>query len=318
MKKPMPVLPKQRPTKPSVSQNKAASCTIAAVTLIIGILGGSGAQADEKPKNPTQTVMAGPALAVDFSKIQSECVQVAGLEIGNQAHWKGCRLMRAGFVGTIDLQDFYYANYCLTKVGKQCAAHAQLLFSNRAYRPEARLQSLRIDPAGTQYDAPLMIGSHEQSLLASTVYHKGQTQAELDYSVWLGVDWIRVDTKSWHQALPQQLPNGIMVRLSPHAQPDPKTMSMHLPLFQKGQHGTWIALRSDVQLTFTVEGTRLMASTMTVTNTDITTTVLPQTARSAVPSIKPLVKAHTHVSSRPKDQQKMESLSNREDTTPIF
>jgi hypothetical protein len=318
MKQTMQSLLTQRTQKTGVRHNKTASSVLAAVTLAIGIVGGTGAQAHQEPKPAVQAVKAEAALAIDFAKIQSECVQVAGLEIGSQAQWKGCRLVRAGFVGTIGLQDFYYANYCLTKVGTRCAAQAQVLFSNRAYRPEALARSFRIDPANTRYDAPLMIGSPDQNLLATTAYRKGSPQAELSYSVWSGTDWTGVDTHAWHQALPQQLPSGLLVRLSPQVQPDPTTLSMRLPLFQKGQRGTLNALRSDVQLTFAVEGTRMVVSTMTVTNTDTNTTVLPQTARSAVPSIKPLDAAHVHLANLPNDQREIESLPVRQSATSIL
>jgi hypothetical protein len=291
---------------------------MAAATFAIGILGGTGAQAHQELKPAAQTVKAEPALAIDFSKIQTECVQVAGLEIGSQAQWKGCRLVRAGFVGTIGLQDFYYANYCLTKVGSRCAGQAQVLFSNRAYRPEAMARSVRVDPASTRYDAPLMIGSPDQNLLATTAHHKGMPQAELNYAVWSGADWTKVDTASWHQALPQQLPSGLMVSLSPQVQPDPTTLSMRLPLFQKGERSAGRALRSDVQLTFAVEGTRMVISTMTVTNTDINTTVSPQTPRIAVPSMKPLDSTRVHVASLPKDKREIDSLANLQRATFIF
>lgn len=318
MKQTMQTLLAQHPLKPGVRHNKVASSALAAVTLAIGILGGTGARADQEPKPAAQAVKAGAALAIEFAKIQSECVQVAGLEIGSHSKWKGCRLVRAGFVGTIGLQDFYYANYCLTKAGTRCAAHAQVLFSNRAYRPEALARSFRVDPASTRYDAPLMIGSPDQNLLATTAYHKGSSQAELSYSVWSGTDWTIVDTHAWHQALPQQLPSGLMVRLSPQVQPDPTTLSMRLPLFQMGQRGTWNAVRSDVQLTFAVEGTRMVVSNMTVTKTDTNTTVLPQTARSAVPSMKLLDGAHVHLANLPNDQREIESLPVRQSTTSIF
>jgi hypothetical protein len=318
MKQTMQALLAPRTLKPGVRYKKATSCALAAVTLATGILGGTGARAHQEPKPAAQAVKAEASLAIDFAKIQSECVQVAGLEIGSQAQWKGCRLVRAGFVGTIGLQDFYYANYCLTKVGTRCAAQAQVLFSNRAYRPEALARSFRVDPAGTRYDAPLMIGSPDQNLLATTAYHKGSSLAELNYSVWSGADWTGVDTHAWHQALPKQLPSGLMVRLSPHLQPDPTTLSMRLPLFQKGQRGTWNALHSDVQLAFAVEGTRMVVSTMTVEKTDTNSTVLPQTARSAVPSMKPLDGAHVNVASLPKDQRETESLPIRQSATSIF
>jgi hypothetical protein len=109
-----------------------------------------------------------------------------------------------------------------------------------------------------------------------------------------------------------------MVRLSAHMQPNPTTLSMRLPLFQMGQRGTLNALRSDVQLTFAVEGTRMVVSTMTVTNNDTNTTVLPQTARSAVPSMEPLDGAHAHLANLPNDQREIESLPVRQSATSIF
>jgi hypothetical protein len=302
MKKSTPALPGQRIPKHGSRQHKATTCSAAAVALIIGLLGGTGAQAHQEAKPLTQPVKTESKLGIDFAKIQSECVQIAGLKVGSRVQWKGCRLERAGFFGTIGLLDFYFANYCLTSTGEGCAAQAQVLFSNRAYRPEAVAKSFRVDPAGTRYDDPLMIGSPDQNLLATNVHHKGKKQAELNYAVWSGTEWTGVDTVSWHQELPKQLPDGAMVRLSAHLQPDPTTLSMRLPLFQKGRSGTWVALHRDAELNFAVEGTRMVVSAMTVTKPDTSTTKLPQTARSAVPSMKPLDQARVQVVSLQIDQ----------------
>jgi hypothetical protein len=272
------------------------------VTLIIGALGGTGAQAEQEAKPLTQAAKTEAGLGFDFAKIQSSCVQIAGLKVGSRVQWKGCRLERAGFFGTIGLLDFYFANYCLTGAGEACAAQAQVLFSNRAYRREAVAQSFRVDPAGTRYDDPLMIGSPDQNLLATNVHYKGKSQAELNYAVWSGAEWTRVDTQAWQQALPGQLPAGTMVRLSAQEQPDPTTLSMRLPLFQKGRSGSWSALHRDAELNFAVEGARMVVSTMTVTKPDTNATKLPQTARGAVPSMKALDVARVQVASLPIDQ----------------
>jgi hypothetical protein len=147
-----------------------------------------------------------------------------------------------------------------------------------------------------------MIGSPDQNLLATNVHYKGKSQAELNYAVWSGAEWTRVDTQAWQQALPGQLPVGTMVRLSAQVQPDPTTLSMRLPLFQKGRSGTWSALHRDAELNFAVEGTRMVVSTMTVTKPDTNATKLPQTARGAVPSMKALDVARVQVASLPIDQ----------------
>jgi hypothetical protein len=302
MKTPTPALPGQRTPKHGISQHRSTKTFVAAVTLIIGALGGTGAQAEQEAKPLTQGVKTESGLGIDFAKIQSNCVQIAGLKVGSRVQWKGCRLERAGFFGTIGLLDFYFANYCLTSAGEACAAQAQVLFSNRAYRPEAVARSFRVDPAGTRYDDPLMIGSPDQNLLATNVHYKGKKQAELNYAVWSGTEWTGVDTVSWHQELPRQLPDGAMVRLSAHVQPDPTTLSMRLPLFQKSRSGTWSALHRDAELNFAVEGTRMVVSTMTVTKLDTSTTKLPQTASGSVPSMKPLDQARVQVASLPIDQ----------------
>ena len=55
MKQTMQTLLAQHPLKPGVRHNKVASSVLAAVTLAIGILGGTGARAEQEPKPAAQT-----------------------------------------------------------------------------------------------------------------------------------------------------------------------------------------------------------------------------------------------------------------------
>jgi hypothetical protein len=104
---------------------------------------------------------------VEFARVQEECVQSAEITFGPQGRWQSCTVTRTGFVATIGLQDFYYAHYCLGPTAAGCKRQAQVVFRNRAYRPEAFVEMVRIDPPGTRYDIPLLIGTDTEGALAA-------------------------------------------------------------------------------------------------------------------------------------------------------
>ncbi len=216
--------------------------TLAAVMMMATLLAspaqahGKHAAEPEKAEwlqRPLDQAQANPQDQVVFAPIQSECMQTSATPFGPQADWKACQLVNSGFVATIGLQDFYYADYCLVKTGNACAQQAQVMFRNRAYRPEAFLDLARIDPPGTTYESPLLIGGQDENVLSTAVLLPGKSQLQRRYFRYEGERWIPIDGKAWLQELRKQLPHGLSTRVSPKdALPDPRTMMLRLPLYR--------------------------------------------------------------------------------------
>ena len=219
------------------------------------VLGGMAFMAQAADKAPD----------IDFWKIKDECISTHAVRFGPDSEWKKCRLIRTGFVATIGLIDFYYADYCLIKSGTRCDRQAQVLYGNRAYRPEAAVYMHRIDAAGTRYEMPLLTGSDKQSILTTTSYRPGSRQAQRSYFHLATTGWTEIDSAEWKKALQDKLPAGTTARIPAGAQPDPTTMALEVPLFRKGDRDC-CASGGRAEVSFAVEGARLAIAGVTVTN----------------------------------------------------
>ena len=134
---------------------RTASSLLAAALLFSGVP--AAAESPEPMLSMPPVLLQPKGEKVDFAPIQERCVQSGQIRFGAGERWSDCRLTRAGFVSTIGLLDFYYAQYCLidgAKNAKGCDKQAMVIFGNRAYRGEAYSVLQRIDPAGTQYEIP--------------------------------------------------------------------------------------------------------------------------------------------------------------------
>ncbi len=216
-----------------------------ATTLVIAALASTTAATTPKTKavptasewqhRPIEQVQADPKDKVDFARIQSECLQTAAIHFGTDSPWTSCRLGATGFVATIGIQDFYYAEYCLIAAGDTCDKQAQILFRNRAYRPEAFADMTRMDPAGTRYGSPVLIGTDKENVLTTTALVPGATVKQRRFFRYAQERWIPIDGKAWLQQLRTQLPKGVRVRVQPQdALPDPQTMMLSVPLYRAG------------------------------------------------------------------------------------
>jgi hypothetical protein len=240
-------------TRPENMKRKRSVCAVAtrwmAAALLAPVLAGvSAAKADDKPA------------AIEFANIQDECVQTEAVKFGPGQKWKDCKLMRAGFISTIGLLDFYYATYCLIKSGKACDRQALMVFANRAYRKEATLQLHRVDAAGSRYDAPITIGLDEQNVLTTAYYAPKSDKAQRAYFNWSHPGWQPVDTVSWRKDLQRQLPEGMTARLGANELPDPATMALQLPLLHQGKSDHMSAPAGNVAVQFAIEGDRLQVA----------------------------------------------------------
>jgi hypothetical protein len=205
----------------------------------------------------------------EFSEVQKNCVRSRFTPFGKAERWKSCRLEHTGFVGTIavpgaGLQDFYYANYCLIRSGHRCDQQALLIFSNRAYRSEAVLRLARLDPAGTRYKVPLMIGTEMESALAITVQAPGGTAPMPQYFGWRNSRWVGIEPGDWAKQLAVKLPEGLAARIPAGAMPDPESLEMRLPLYRVGSEPCCGSLSANVH--FAIEGGALAISSVAVAN----------------------------------------------------
>lgn len=148
---------------------------------------------------------------VKFADIENRCLQVGGIRFGAGQAFAGCRVISARFVSTIGLLDFYHAQYCLLgKAGGQCERQAMLVFANRAYRDDATLVMLRMDPAGTAYDGPLVTGQGPDNLMVMSVKQPGRP-ARMEYRYWNEARWNVVPASAWRDAVLAQLGQGARV-----------------------------------------------------------------------------------------------------------
>jgi len=148
---------------------------------------------------------------VKFADIENRCLEVGGLRFGATRPWAGCRLISSRFVSTIGLLDFYHAQYCLIRKGdSKCDRQAMLVFANRAYRDDATLVMLRIDPAGTAYDGPLVTGQGPDNLMVMSVKQPGRP-ARMEYRYWNQARWNVLPATAWRDAVLAQLGEGARV-----------------------------------------------------------------------------------------------------------
>ena len=199
-------------------------------------------------QRPLDQTQFSPQDKVEFAQVQTECVQTGATSFGPQQPWQACTLVHSGFVATIGLQDFFYADYCLIRKGDVCARQAQVLFRNRAYRPEAFLDLARLDPPGTRYESPVLIGSATENVLSTAVLLPGKSQKQRRYFRYAQERWIPIDGTAWLQALRARLPAGLSVRVrAQDALPDPRSMMLSLPLYRGTKRGGSVDIRLDIE-----------------------------------------------------------------------
>ena len=214
-----------------------------AAALVFTTLFSTAVQAHQKPttsqaapewqQRPIEQPQANPKDQVEFARLKTECLQTAAISFGPEGRWAGCRIVSSAFVATIGLQDFFYSEYCLITAGDACAKQAQVLFRNRAYRDEAFADMVRIDPAGTRYDSPVLIGSDKENVLTTAALLPGKSVKQRRYFRYAEERWMPIDGQAWLQQLRTQLPKGVSVRVQPqNALPDPQTMMLSLPLYR--------------------------------------------------------------------------------------
>jgi hypothetical protein len=153
------------------------------------------------------TPAAASGKALEFDRIHNECVQVPGLEFGAGREWTHCRLEHVAFVSTVGLNDFYATRYCLGNKPGVCERKAQVLFANRAYRPDAKIAHVDSADGATEFLDPVALISADGSdlLVLST---RSQGKVERRYYTWQARRWVPIDAGKWIAEYARQLPAG--------------------------------------------------------------------------------------------------------------
>ena len=225
--------------------HRAAGSLLAAALLFSGVP--AAAESPEPMLSMPPVLLQPKGEKVDFAPIQERCVQSGQIRFGAGERWSDCRLTRAGFVSTIGLLDFYYAHYCLidgATNAKGCDKQAMVIFGNRAYRDEAYAVLQRIDPAGTQYESPLVTGAGDDNLLILSAKPKNDVRPARKYYAWHEALWQPVDEHAWQRELPARLPAG--ARISVNGQPDPQTLSVRITVADPVGHARGKPMRVEL------------------------------------------------------------------------
>jgi hypothetical protein len=170
-----------------------------------------------------------------FEKVQKQCVDVGEIRVGESGRWAECSVTKARWFATNDYLDLYQVQYCLGKDSVGCDERALLVFSNRAYTPEARLLLSRIDSGATEYDDPVaVVNDHGRFMMLSA--RSPGAPAEKSYYLWRKDRWLALDARSWVRDLTKRLPKGATLKTA-DVWPDIETMSAQATVYRQGDAG---------------------------------------------------------------------------------
>lgn len=167
-----------------------------------------------------------------FEGVQEHCAQAGKIKFGANAKWSDCRVTRGRWVATLDFIDMYQAQYCLGKSAGGCDRRALTLFGNRAYTPKAKVMLQRVDPAGTEYDDPLVIQTKYGDILTLSARLPDGNQSK-SYYRWQSGRWKPVEARGWLRDLARQLPKGEVIKAQA-VWPDVDSMSAQAKLYRTG------------------------------------------------------------------------------------
>lgn len=168
---------------------------------------------------------------IKFEGVQENCVQAGKVKFGAGTKWSDCRVTRGRWVVTLDFIDMYQAQYCLGKSAGECDRRAFTLFGNRAYTPKAKVMLQRIDPAGTEYDDPLVIQTKYGDIMTLSARLPDGSHSK-SYYRWQSGHWKSVEARGWLRELSRQLPKGETIKTE--VWPDVDSMSAQAKLSRSG------------------------------------------------------------------------------------
>jgi hypothetical protein len=181
------------------------------------------------------SVGANQGETVKFDDLFHDCQQVGDIRFGTGERWASCRVLHHGFVATIGIEDLFYTEYCLQDARKQCGAKAMVVYRNRAKHPDAVAEIVSIDPRGTRYDLPMMVGEDGADMMVLGSRKPGKRVSQRRYLQHHAGTWHEMDIRSWQAELDRYLPAGVTARLDAGANaPDPQTLALRAPLFRAG------------------------------------------------------------------------------------
>jgi hypothetical protein len=144
---------------------------------------------------------------LEFDRVHNECLQVPGLEFGPGREWAHCNLEHVAFVVTVGLNDFYATRYCLGNKPGVCERRAQVLFANRAYRPEATVAYVDSTEGQNEFLDPVAVISPDYSqLLVFSMRIQGKVERR--FYTWKALRWVPIDAGKWIADYARQLPAG--------------------------------------------------------------------------------------------------------------
>ena len=200
-----------------------------------------------------------------FERIQRECVSVGEMVAPALKRAAACRIDKGRWFSTIELDDFYQAQYCLLgkaptgRAATSCRQRALLLFANRAYTTNARLLLERVDPAGTRYDDPQVYVADDGYVMALTVLPP-QSAPNVTYYRWHNKLWEAIDTQSWQQTVKQRLPPGSRAVTLPS--PDFESMRSRFDFFLPNDDPCCPTGVAEIE--FELAAARLVIKTLTI------------------------------------------------------
>lgn len=177
----------------------------------------------------------------EFPLSNEKCATVGDITVGQNGRWTHCHVTKTSWFATIGFLDLYQTQYCLGNKAKTCDQKAQLLFSNRAYTPNARLILQRIDTGDIEYDLPILVDTGQGLIMVQATHtskattSSGQVRSTTDtvnYFLWQSDFWQPIDAQAWRSELPNHLPAGTSVKAK--LWPDIKTMSAQARLYREG------------------------------------------------------------------------------------
>ena len=172
---------------------------------------------------------------VKYDDLFHDCQQVGDIRFGAGERWASCRVLHHGFVATIGIDDLFYTEYCLQDARKHCGAKALVVYRNRAKHPDAVAEIVSIDPRGTHYDLPMMVGEDGEDMMVLGSRKPGERVARRRYLQHHAGAWHDMDIRSWQAELAQHLPADVTARLNASADtPDPQTLALRASLFRAG------------------------------------------------------------------------------------
>lgn len=147
-----------------------------------------------------------PAHKVAFEGLQERCVDLPPVIKVTDDRPQPCHVTKGRWFASLDFLDQYQVQYCYGTIADRCDSKILLLFSNRAYTPDAHLLLHRVGAGDTRYDDPLVVSADGVRLMhLSARSSSGVTNV---YYVWRKPRWVAVDSQAWLRALAARLPKG--------------------------------------------------------------------------------------------------------------